>query len=151
MFDIVIRDGKVLDGVGNPGFKANIGIKGDSSIAEVNRRPMEGEKTIDATGLVVSPGLIDSHAHSDYGVLRYNIGLNYMTQGVPTVVTGECGGSMYLLINETGRSVVKSRLLTGTKDPSGVSIDWSSLGDWREKLEDCKHTGELAGRVLRLN
>ncbi len=134
MFDIVIRDGKVLDGAGNPWFKANIGISGDS-IAEVSRKPMDGEKVIDASGLVVSPGLIDSHTHSDYGVLRHNIGLNYLTQGVTTVVTGECGGSMYPLINETGRSVVKRRLLTGTKDPSGASVDWSSLGDWREKLE----------------
>ena len=134
MFDIVIRDGKVLDGAGNPWFKANIGINGDS-IAEVSRKPMDGEKIIDAMGLVVSPGLIDSHTHSDYGVLRYNIGLNYLTQGVTTVVTGECGGSMYPLINETGRSVVKRRLLTGTKDTSEASVDWSSLGDWREKLE----------------
>ena len=134
MFDIVIRDGKVLDGAGNPWFKANIGINGDS-IAEVSRKPMDGEKIIDAMGLVVSPGLIDSHTHSDYGVLRYNIGLNYLTQGVTTVVTGECGGSMYPLINDTGRSVVKRRLLTGTKDTSEASVDWSSLGDWREKLE----------------
>ncbi len=134
MFDIVIREGKVLDGAGNPWFKANIGIKGDS-IAEINRRPMDGEKIIDASGLMVSPGLIDSHTHSDYGVLRYNIGLNYLTQGVTTVVTGECGGSMYPLINETGRSVVKRRLLTGTKDPAGASIDGSSLGNGRVELE----------------
>ena len=49
MFDIVIRDGKVLDGAGNPWFKANIGISGDS-IAEVSRKPMDGEKVIEPRG-----------------------------------------------------------------------------------------------------
>jgi len=134
MFDIVIRDGKVLDGAGNPWFKADVGIEGDT-IVEVSRRPLEGERIIDASGLVVSPGLIDSHTHSDYGVLKHNIGINYLTQGVTTVVTGECGGSMYPLINETGRSAVKRRLLTGSKESPQIAVDWDSLGDWRNKLE----------------
>jgi len=135
MFDIVIRDGKVLDGAGNPWFKADVGIEGDS-ITAVSRRPLEGERIIDASGLVVSPGLIDSHTHSDYGVLKHNIGINYLTQGVTTVVTGECGGSMYPLINETGRSAVERRLLTGSKESSQIAVDWGSLGDWRNKLEN---------------
>ena len=134
MYDIVIKNGKIIDGAGNPWFGSEIGIRGDS-IVEVSRRPLEGEKVVDAKGLVVSPGLIDSHTHSDYGVLRHNIGLNYLKQGVTTVVTGECGGSMYPLVNETGRRAVRRRLITGTKDPSKVSVDWGSLGEWRAKLE----------------
>jgi N-acyl-D-amino-acid deacylase len=125
MFDIVIRDGKVLDGAGNPWFKADVGIEGDS-ITAVSRRHLERERVIDASGLVVSPGLIDSHTHSDYGVLKHNIGINYLTQGVTTVVTGECGGSMYPLINETGRSAVKRRLLTGSKESLQISVDWAA-------------------------
>lgn len=134
MYDIVIKDGKIIDGAGNPWFGAEIGIQGDA-IVEVSRRSLEGERKIDAGGLAVSPGLIDSHTHSDYGVLRHNIGLNYLKQGVTTVVTGECGGSMYPLVNETGRKAVRRRLITGTKDPSKVSVDWGSLGEWRAKLE----------------
>jgi N-acyl-D-aspartate/D-glutamate deacylase len=135
MYDIVIKDGKVLDGAGNPWMRADVAIEGDT-IAEVSRRPLKGDKIIDARGLAVSPGLIDSHTHSDYGVLRHNIGINYLKQGVTTVVTGECGGSMYPLVNETGVSTVKRRLLTGTKAPSGVVVDWGSVGEWREKLEE---------------
>jgi N-acyl-D-aspartate/D-glutamate deacylase len=134
MYDIIVKGGKVLDGAGNPWIRANVAIEGDT-IAEVSRKPLKGDKTIDARGLVVSPGLFDSHTHSDYRVLRHNIGVNYLKQGVTTVVTGECGGSMYPMINETGRSIVMRRLLTGTKDPSGAIVDWSSLGDWRDKLE----------------
>jgi len=134
MYDIVIKNGKIIDGAGNPWFGSEIGIRGDS-IVEVSRMPLEGERVVDAKGLVVSPGLIDSHTHSDYGVLRHNIGLNYLKQGVTTVVTGECGGSMYPLVNETGRRAVRRRLITGTKDPSKVSVDWGSLGEWRAKLE----------------
>jgi N-acyl-D-aspartate/D-glutamate deacylase len=135
MFDIVIRDGKVLDGAGNPWFKADVGIEGEK-ITAVSRRSLEGKKVIEASGLVVSPGLIDSHTHSDYGVLKHNIGVNYLTQGVTTVVTGECGGSMYPLINETGRSAVERRLLTGSKESPQIAVDWGSLGDWRNKLEN---------------
>ena len=134
MCDIVIRDGKVLDGAGNPWMRANVAIEGDT-ISEVSRKPLKGDRVIDASGLAVSPGFIDSHTHSDYGVLRHNAGINYLTQGVTTVVTGECGGSMYPLVNEAGRRVAERRLLTGTRDPSGVAVDWGSLGDWRGKLE----------------
>jgi N-acyl-D-amino-acid deacylase len=134
MFDTVIKNGKIIDGAGNPWFGAEIGIQGDA-IVEVSRRSLEGQRMIDAGGLVVSPGLIDSHTHSDFGVLRHNIGLNYLRQGVTTVVTGECGSSMYPLVIETGRKAVRRRLITGTRDPSKVSVDWGSLGEWRGKLE----------------
>jgi N-acyl-D-amino-acid deacylase len=134
MYDIVINNGRVVDGAGNPWVRSNIAIQGDE-IIEISRKPLEGETAIDAGGLVVTPGLIDSHTHSDYGVLRHKIGINYLKQGVTTVVTGECGGSMYPLINETGRVAVRRRLITGSKDPSKVVVDWGSLGSWREKLE----------------
>ena len=66
-FDVVIRGGRVVDGTGNPWFTADIGIKGDSIAALAPHLDATGARTIDATGLVVSPGFIDVHSHSEEG------------------------------------------------------------------------------------
>jgi len=134
MYSIVIKNGKVIDGAGNPCIQANIAVEGDK-IVKVSRREMaEGTKIIDAKGLVVSPGFIDSHTHSDSSVLEHNIGMNFLTQGVTSVVTGECGGSLYPITKEAATRM-QERLETTAKDPSKAVVDWLTLEDWRRKLE----------------
>lgn len=92
-FDILVKNGKIVDGTGNPWFYGDIGIIGDT-IAEIG--DISGKtaaKTIDAKGLVVSPGFIDMHTHCDGGLGEpdSNANLNYLIQGTTTVVTGNCG------------------------------------------------------------
>jgi N-acyl-D-aspartate/D-glutamate deacylase len=96
-FDLLIVNGTIADGSGNALFDGDIGIKGDS-IVEIG--DLSGEKavrTIDATGLIVSPGFIDIHTHCDDGFGRpsSNANLNYLIQGVTTVRTGSCGSGTY--------------------------------------------------------
>ena len=71
MFDVLILGGTVIDGTGSPGYRADVGISGDSveSIGDLSQS--EARRVINATGLSVSPGFIDSHAHSD-GVLLWD-------------------------------------------------------------------------------
>lgn len=64
-FDIVVRGGRVVDGTGSPWFVADVGIKGDSITAIATHLEPAGAKVIDATGLVVAPGFIDVHSHSE--------------------------------------------------------------------------------------
>ncbi len=102
-FDILIMNGQIVDGTGNPGFSGDIGIKGDT-IAEIgDLSGKAADKTIDAEGLVVSPGFIDMHNHSDYalGQVSSNVNLNFLTQGVTTTVTGQCGGCISLKVSDT--------------------------------------------------
>ncbi len=66
-FDLVIRNGHVVDGTGNPWFAADVGIKGDTIAAVAPRLDATGARVIDATGRIVSPGFIDVHTHSDAG------------------------------------------------------------------------------------
>ena len=68
MFDIIIKYGSVNDGSANPGVKADLGIKQQKIEAIGDLSDAQGSNIVDATGLVVSPGFIDTHAHSD-GVL----------------------------------------------------------------------------------
>ncbi|MCK4264473.1 MAG: D-aminoacylase, partial [Candidatus Aminicenantes bacterium] len=90
-------------GTGNPWFYGDIGIRGDTIVEIGNLAGKTAAKTIDAKGLVISPGFIDMHTHCDgeLGRVDNNANLNYLTQGVTTVVVGNCGGSVSLKVAET--------------------------------------------------
>ena len=69
-YDVVIRGGKIVDGTGNPWFYGDVAVRGDRIVA-IGRVPEgSGRSEIDARGLVVAPGFIDMHSHSDYVLLE---------------------------------------------------------------------------------
>jgi N-acyl-D-aspartate/D-glutamate deacylase len=91
--DVVLRGATLYDGSGRPGQAGDLAIKGDR-IAAVGRFEAKGSpRVIDATGLLVAPGFIDLHTHSDAALAQpaTRANLNYLLQGVTTVVTGNCG------------------------------------------------------------
>ncbi|MFH0793767.1 MAG: amidohydrolase family protein, partial [bacterium] len=93
-FELVIADGQVLDGTGNPSFYADVGIR-DGKVAAVGN--LKGEpalRTLDATGLYVCPGFIDVHTHVDEGIFENPLAENFVYDGVTTVISGNCGGSV---------------------------------------------------------
>ena len=99
METFVIQNGKVIDGTGNPWFKADLLIENGKikKIAPKIRKD-DAETAIDASGLIVSPGFIDIHTHSDLSIFSSR-GENVLTQGVTTHVVGNCGFSMTPPIN----------------------------------------------------
>jgi N-acyl-D-amino-acid deacylase len=110
-FALLIKGGYILDGTGNPWFKGDIGID-DKKIVEIgNLAGKRAGKTIDATGLFVSPGFIDVHTHCDRGIIEVPTVDNYVHQGVTTVIGGNCGGhpypitDLFLKLEENGMSV----------------------------------------------
>jgi N-acyl-D-amino-acid deacylase len=97
-YDIIIKGGKVVDGSGNPWYPADIGFR-DGKIAAIAPSLDEGEagQILPARGMVVAPGFIDVHTHVDSGILETPSVENYISQGVTTVVGGNCGGHEYPL------------------------------------------------------
>lgn len=90
-YDLVIRNGLVLDGTGSEGRRADLGISNGRirQIGDLSRA--ETARTIDATGRIVAPGFIDIHSHADRGILRVPSADNALLQGVTTVLGGNCG------------------------------------------------------------
>ncbi len=109
--DVVLKGGTVYDGSGQPGVVGDVAIRGDRVVAVGTFAVAGNPKVIDCGGLVVAPGFIDLHTHSDNGSIqaaatRQN--LSYITQGVTTIVTGNCGSgptdvaAFYALLDKKG-------------------------------------------------
>ena len=94
--DVVLKGGTLVDGTGAPAKLADVALRGDRIVAVGTFDASPNAKLIDTSGLIVAPGFIDLHTHSDDGILKpaNRPNLNYQTQGVTTVVTGNCGGGV---------------------------------------------------------
>lgn len=100
VYDVLIRDARVVDGTGNPWFRADVGIR-DGHIAFVGTDPdASASHVVDARGRVVAPGFIDVHTHVEARSGSRRSGLegnpradNFLLDGVTTIITGNCGGS----------------------------------------------------------
>ncbi len=109
MFDLVIKNAKILDGTGNPYYYSDIGIK-DGKIEKIARLPMEGKETIDASGLYLTPGFIDAHGHMDQMLDREPLMRAKIEQGITSSVGGLCGGSEAPTI-DGGREILFSEYM----------------------------------------
>jgi len=126
-FDLVLANGKVIDGTGSPGFDANIGIK-DGKISKLGTID-DADETIDAEGMVVAPGFIDMHSHSDIFLLVNPRAESKIRQGVTTEVIGNCGGSVAPATGLAREVIVRMARLYG------VEVGWSGFGEYLDKLD----------------
>lgn len=108
-FDVLIRGALIYDGSGGPAFRGDIGVK-DGRIARLGGTVRgTAVRTIDARGLVATPGFIDMHTHVDEDMVfpEHRAALNYLKQGVTTVVVGQCGGSAWPYFEKAGDQVAR--------------------------------------------
>ena len=109
--DLLIRNGKIIDGTGNSWYHGDVAVK-DGKIIKIGYiADIQAKKSIDAKGLIVAPGFIDVHGHIEGGIINTPTANNYIFDGVTTVITGNCGGSadniadFFLEINKTKPSI----------------------------------------------
>ena len=91
MYQLVIKNGFIIDGTGSPAFRADVAIEG-GKIARI-AKGLKGKQEIDATGLTVTPGFIDSHAHNDTLIFTFQNQAEKIEQGITTSIAGQCGSS----------------------------------------------------------
>ncbi|NLJ87084.1 MAG: D-aminoacylase [Firmicutes bacterium] len=130
MFDIIIEEGQVVDGTGKVSQRADIGIKADKIAAIGDLAHQTANRRLDASGMVVSPGFIDIHTHSELEFLADGRAMSALYQGVTTHVTGNCGMSVAPISKESREQVQ----LGMAADSYGIEWRWDSLGEWLRLL-----------------
>ena len=125
-FDLVIRNGTVVDGSGLGSYRADVGIAGDR-IASVGRIRDRGDREIDAEGQVVTPGFIDGHTHLDAQVFWDATGSSSCWHGVTTAVKGNCGFTLAPVRADQRALVVRNLERAEDIDPAALAagIDWN--------------------------
>jgi N-acyl-D-amino-acid deacylase len=132
LYDLVVRDGRVFTGAGNPWFMADVGVK-DGRIVEVGRIQGDADEVIDAGGLAVAPGFIDLHDHSDYTIMVNREADSKVHMGVSTTVFASCGSGAAPL-NEDMREEI--RRSSPFLDETGIEVDWSTMDEYLARLEE---------------
>lgn len=144
-YDVVIKNGTVIDGFKDYGYKADVGISGELIKTVGNLKQARGKVIIDASGRIVSPGFIDIHTHTDFAPFRNTKAESKVRQGVTTELTGNCGSSAFP-VKPTNQDEEKENTL---------KIDWTDLAGYHSRLEKNKfainHATLIGHGTLRSN
>ncbi len=157
MYDIIIKNGVVVDGTGKTRYKADIAVKSGKIAAIGQLGEIEARKVLDARGRHVTPGFIDPHSHSDMSLLVWPKNEAYTLQGVTTQICGNCGLAAapigdetwefwcweYKCMNKVHKSLFepyvfqtpKEKMVTALKEDYGLEVSWKTLGEFMELAE----------------
>ncbi|HUQ61308.1 D-aminoacylase [Lentzea sp.] len=132
MDDVVLRGPLIADGTGAPAYRADVSIK-DGVISSIGDG-ISATRSIDADGLVLAPGFIDMHSHSDLRVLAEPDHLAKVSQGVTTEVLGQDGLS-YAPVDDEVLATLRGQLAGWNDDPPGFDWNWRSVGQYLDRLD----------------
>ncbi|MEM5774466.1 MAG: D-aminoacylase [Anaerolineaceae bacterium] len=135
MYDLIIQNGRIIDGSGNPWFRADLAIK-DGKIVKIARK-IEGEakRIIDAKGLTVAPGFCDLHTHSDESILYNQYAKSSIHAGVTTEGVGQCGTGAYSFADGYQDTIRMELFQFAQVSPDKINVNWRTVGEWRSEVE----------------
>lgn len=166
MFDVLIKNGLIIDGTGGVAFKADLGILDDKIEKIGDLSNCDAKVIADAEGKMITPGFIDPHTHTDLSILFEPSTMNFLQQGVTTTIGGNCGHNFAPVGDELYRAAIidtkvayaaepsyfqmtklllpKEPAVKALKEQYGVEMDWHSYKEYLDKCDKQPLDGNLA-------
>ena len=143
MFDLVIVNARIIDGVGAPAWDGWVGVRGDriAAVEPARVEPPSAVRMVDAGGSVLVPGFVDVHNHSDLAPLVEPGFASTVHQGVTTVVVGNCGISPW----PNAGAHECAEMVGG--DPATLQLGWPSFNAWMDAMQACSPAVNIAALV----
>ncbi|MEM7000083.1 MAG: amidohydrolase family protein, partial [Pseudomonadota bacterium] len=139
MYDLVVKNGRVVDGTGLPAYQADVAIK-DGRISRIGRIDAEAKEVIDANGRVVAPGFIDPHTHFDAQLLWDGQAKPALSHGVTTIVPGNCSLSLAPLKEKHRMKLVgmfnQIEEMPYKAFSEGVEWNWETFDEYLTRIGD---------------
>ncbi len=138
MFDLLIRNGQIIDGTGQPVYQADLAINNDRIVA-TGQLGIDAKKIIDAKNLTIIPGIIDPHSHADL-ILPLNpkkqseLMRCKLAQGITTTIVGNCGLGCAPLTSREAEAIL--RAINAWMTPQHVEWNWRTVGEYLNQLEN---------------
>lgn len=131
-YDLVISQGIVYDGLGNPGKEVDLAVKGNKIfLLKKNLDKSKAKKVIEAKGLAVAPGFIDAHDHTDLGLMANPKAESQVRQGVTTVISGNCGHSPFPVSH-----LIFEEWKTNAKKEYNIDLNWKNITGFFNRLKE---------------
>lgn len=131
MYDFIIRNARIIDGAGSPWQRGDVAVSGEKIAAVGRISSGKAGKSIDAEDMVVCPGFIEIHGHSDATLLINPLAESSIHQGVTTECTGNCGHSLFP-VNSNSLDMVRNQFTSFVPE---YDVSWNSLKGLKEKYE----------------
>ena len=149
-YDLVIKDGMVIDGSGLPRYRADVGVR-HGRIAAIGRIRARAREVIDADGQVVAPGFVDGHTHMDAQIFWDPLGTCSCWHGVTTVVMGNCGFTLapcgaadkHLVM----RNLERAEDIAAEAMDAGIDWTWTTFPEFLDRVESLPKGINYAGYI----
>ncbi len=143
MYDLLVRNGRIVDGTGSAAYAADVAVAGDEIVA-IGQLEGESAKTVDAAGLVVTPGFIDLHTHSDLSFLLDNTAQSKVRQGVTLELAGNCGSSFCAPLLGAAEELFRTR---ASQYDKAIEISWDDFGGYLDAVQSAAPSLNIAVQV----
>ena len=150
MFDLIIRNGEVVDGTGAPKFRGDVAVR-DGRIVEVGSVSGQATRTLDAEGAIVTPGFVDIHTHYDGQVSWDSVLAPSSTNGVTSTAMGNCGvGFAPARVDKHDWLI---NLLEGVEDIPGTALaegltwDWETFPEYLDAIARRRYTMDIGAHL----
>ncbi|MDG2277990.1 MAG: amidohydrolase family protein [Pseudomonadales bacterium] len=149
-YDLVIKNGTVIDGSGGARYRGDVAVQG-GKIAKIGRVNEKGKRTIDAEGHIVSPGFVDGHTHMDAQIFWDPIGSSSCYHGVTSVVMGNCGFTLAPCKQEDAdlvfRNLERAEDLSRDAMLEGIDWSWESFPEFLDTIDALPKGINYAGYI----